>query len=164
MGGDEHHRGDLSLRWNITDEVKAVLLHIFSTIQYPSADLRRRLADQFGVSSKQVQVWFRNQRQRKKNPIWTRQMQAANFNSTCGINANTNGMMYMQAGASMQNRYNPFAQGSQRQFDPVGSSPSLRCGHPPSSTGMRTGPSTAQLMPMNHELQQHAMMMTQTPP
>eukprot|EP00965_Chrysotila_dentata_P250536 6209510-Pleurochrysis_carterae.AAC.1 len=57
------------LRWKVDDDVKTALLSIYQQTQYPSADMRREISAKFGVTEKQVQVWFRNQRQREKYTI-----------------------------------------------------------------------------------------------
>eukprot|EP00965_Chrysotila_dentata_P219953 6191461-Pleurochrysis_carterae.AAC.1 len=66
---EEQARSDFPHRWTITNEAKAALLHIYNKTQYPSTDFRRLLADQLGVSIKQVQVWFRNQPAREKSDM-----------------------------------------------------------------------------------------------
>lgn len=53
-------------RWNITREVLEVLEEIFQFDKFPSAEMRRRLATDFGVSPRQIQFWFQNRRQRER--------------------------------------------------------------------------------------------------
>eukprot|EP00965_Chrysotila_dentata_P257249 6212827-Pleurochrysis_carterae.AAC.1 len=78
MGGSNEQNHDVPVRWNINEEVKATLQEVYNVTPYPSSEARRQLADQFGVSSKQVQVWFRNQRQRDKHPYFSGQVPSQN--------------------------------------------------------------------------------------
>mmetsp|Transcript_35326 Transcript_35326/g.67949 ORF Transcript_35326/g.67949 Transcript_35326/m.67949 type:complete len:335 (+) Transcript_35326:201-1205(+) len=158
---ERHTRSDFPNRWTVTNEVKAALLHIYCQTQYPSADLRLRLADQLGVSSKQVQVWFRNQRQREKNPVWKRQMQAANYMpfvppmqlySAGGLN---------QVSAAGQGQYfsedqmvmNGAAYGAAGICTPI---PGY-CGYPHFSTSMQSGAVPAPHLLANPGVQYHNM-------
>jgi len=51
-------------RWSISRTHLRQLEEIFKTVKAPSLALRQSLAEQMGVNPRQVQVWFRNRRQR----------------------------------------------------------------------------------------------------
>jgi len=53
-------------RWNISKKALEVLEEIFRLEKFPSAEMRRRLAADFGVAPRQVQFWFQNRRQRER--------------------------------------------------------------------------------------------------
>uniref|UniRef100_A0A7S2DSA2 Homeobox domain-containing protein n=1 Tax=Haptolina brevifila TaxID=156173 RepID=A0A7S2DSA2_9EUKA len=51
-------------RWSIAQNQLAQLQEIFKTVKAPSLAVRQMLGRQMGVSPRQIQVWFRNRRQR----------------------------------------------------------------------------------------------------
>uniref|UniRef100_A0A7S2NCP4 Homeobox domain-containing protein n=1 Tax=Haptolina brevifila TaxID=156173 RepID=A0A7S2NCP4_9EUKA len=51
-------------RWSITESQLAQLNEIFKTVKTPTLGMRQALAEQLRVSPRQIQVWFRNRRQR----------------------------------------------------------------------------------------------------
>lgn len=53
-------------RWSVSHEQKLLLEEFFAAVPMPSRAARTALAEQLGVSSQQVKVWFRNQRQRTR--------------------------------------------------------------------------------------------------
>ena len=55
-----------SPRWSISKQSLLVLEEIFRLEKFPSAEMRRRLASDFGVAPRQVQFWFQNRRQRER--------------------------------------------------------------------------------------------------
>ena len=60
-----HKRAKLTVpRWSISRESLQRLEGIFKEIRTPSLSLRQSLAAELGVKPRQVQVWFRNRRQR----------------------------------------------------------------------------------------------------
>ncbi|KAL1507464.1 hypothetical protein AB1Y20_008300 [Prymnesium parvum] len=53
-------------RWTPSDEAKALLETIFSADSFPTFTVRNHLAEQLGIDSRQVQIWFQNRRQRER--------------------------------------------------------------------------------------------------
>ena len=51
-------------RWTITKAQLRQLEAVFEQVKAPSLAVRQKLATQMGVSPRQIQVWFRNRRQR----------------------------------------------------------------------------------------------------
>eukprot|EP00322_Chrysochromulina_rotalis_P000270 CAMPEP_0115849252 /NCGR_PEP_ID=MMETSP0287-20121206/11353_1 /TAXON_ID=412157 /ORGANISM="Chrysochromulina rotalis, Strain UIO044" /LENGTH=660 /DNA_ID=CAMNT_0003303213 /DNA_START=76 /DNA_END=2059 /DNA_ORIENTATION=- len=54
-------------RWIITSSALYLLEQVYKIENYPSLQMRQRLAMDLGVSARQVQVWFQNRRQRDRN-------------------------------------------------------------------------------------------------
>lgn len=52
-------------RTNIDDTKKQILEKYFSSIQFPTAPEKGRLAIELGLSTKSIQIWFQNRRQKK---------------------------------------------------------------------------------------------------
>jgi len=53
-------------RWSISKQALKVLEETFRLEKFPSAEMRRLLAADFGVAPRQVQFWFQNRRQRER--------------------------------------------------------------------------------------------------
>lgn len=53
-------------RWSIKPQHLRQLEEVFKAVRAPSYPLRQALAEQLGVTPRQVQVWFRNRRQRAR--------------------------------------------------------------------------------------------------
>ena len=53
-------------RWTPTETDKALLETIFVADSFPTFSVRKRLAEQLNVDSRQVQIWFQNRRQRER--------------------------------------------------------------------------------------------------
>ena len=51
-------------RWSITREQRQLLDELFKVEPVPSRAMAENIAEQFGVSTQQIKVWFRNQRQK----------------------------------------------------------------------------------------------------
>jgi len=61
----QRQRAELTTpRWAIKQSEVTQLNEIFKTIQKPSLAMRQALAEQMGVTPRQISVWFRNHRQR----------------------------------------------------------------------------------------------------
>ncbi|KAL1503161.1 hypothetical protein AB1Y20_011220 [Prymnesium parvum] len=56
-----------SPRWIITRPALFVLEQVFTIDKFPSHVMRQRLAQELGVTPRQVQVWFQNRRQRERS-------------------------------------------------------------------------------------------------
>uniref|UniRef100_A0A7S0Q416 Homeobox domain-containing protein n=1 Tax=Coccolithus braarudii TaxID=221442 RepID=A0A7S0Q416_9EUKA len=56
-------------RWSVSRAAKAILEEVYRLERFPSTDMRRRLASDFGVSPRQVQFWFQNRRQRDRRVV-----------------------------------------------------------------------------------------------
>jgi len=56
-----------SPRWNIPQSALALLERVFLLERFPAQEMRQRLAQDLDVTSRQVQVWFQNRRQRERN-------------------------------------------------------------------------------------------------
>jgi len=54
-------------RWNITRDSLQLLEQAFAIDKFPSLFVRQHLASELKVSTRQVQVWFQNRRQRERN-------------------------------------------------------------------------------------------------
>mmetsp|Transcript_54133 Transcript_54133/g.89845 ORF Transcript_54133/g.89845 Transcript_54133/m.89845 type:complete len:407 (+) Transcript_54133:95-1315(+) len=70
--GQGHQQQDTvphAQRWSISRDVKQVLEEVYRLEKFPSTEMRRRLATNFGVSPRQVQFWFQNRRQRDRKII-----------------------------------------------------------------------------------------------
>ena len=55
-----------STRWHIDAATLAVLEKVFSLDQFPNVETRKQLGTELGVSTRQIQVWFQNRRQRER--------------------------------------------------------------------------------------------------
>lgn len=55
-------------RWNVSYVTRRALERSFATNPYPKAAERARLASEFDVSQRQIQIWFQNRRQRVRKP------------------------------------------------------------------------------------------------
>lgn len=53
-------------RWHIDATTLAVLEKVFSLDQFPNVETRKQLGSELGVSTRQIQVWFQNRRQRER--------------------------------------------------------------------------------------------------
>ena len=53
-------------RWTPSGDAKALLETIFSADSFPTFTVRNQLAEQLGIDSRQVQIWFQNRRQRER--------------------------------------------------------------------------------------------------
>lgn len=53
-------------RWHIDAATLAVLEKVFSLDQFPNVETRKQLGSELGVSTRQIQVWFQNRRQRER--------------------------------------------------------------------------------------------------
>jgi len=53
-------------RWTPSEDAKALLETIFSADSFPTFTVRNQLAEQLGIDSRQVQIWFQNRRQRER--------------------------------------------------------------------------------------------------
>ena len=53
-------------RWTPTETDKALLETIFVADSFPTFSVRKQLAEQLNVDSRQVQIWFQNRRQRER--------------------------------------------------------------------------------------------------
>ena len=51
-------------RWTPSEDAKALLETIFSADSFPTFTVRNQLAEQLGIDSRQVQIWFQNRRQK----------------------------------------------------------------------------------------------------
>lgn len=56
-----------SPRWIITRPALFVLEQVFTIDKFPSHVMRQRLAQDLGVTPRQIQVWFQNRRQRERS-------------------------------------------------------------------------------------------------
>ena len=52
-------------RVKYTDAARRALMAVFEYNKYPSTSERKQLADAFNMSTRNIQVWFQNQRQRR---------------------------------------------------------------------------------------------------
>ncbi|GAM20270.1 hypothetical protein SAMD00019534_034450 [Acytostelium subglobosum LB1] len=59
-------------RQRTSPEQLAILEQIFETDKMPSQQIRMRLANQLGMSSRRVQIWFQNKRAKVKRGIFTK--------------------------------------------------------------------------------------------
>ena len=57
---------DAPTRWSIDMKTLSILEAVFSVDKFPNVDLRIRLGADLKVSSRQIQVWFQNRRQRER--------------------------------------------------------------------------------------------------
>jgi len=64
--GVRHNRAPCS-RWVLEPEDVILLERVFALEKCPGRELRQQLAEHLNVTSRQVQVWFQNKRQRTKN-------------------------------------------------------------------------------------------------
>lgn len=53
-------------RWHIDAATLAVLEKVFMLDQFPNVETRKQLGAELGVSTRQIQVWFQNRRQRER--------------------------------------------------------------------------------------------------
>ena len=53
-------------RWHIDAATLAVLEKVFLLDQFPNVETRKQLGSELGVSTRQIQVWFQNRRQRER--------------------------------------------------------------------------------------------------
>lgn len=53
-------------RWHIDATTLAILEEVFLLDQFPNNDTRKRLGEKLEVSTRQIQVWFQNRRQRER--------------------------------------------------------------------------------------------------
>ena len=53
-------------RWTPSEEAKSLLETIFSADSFPTFAVRSQLAEQLGVDTRQIQIWFQNRRQRER--------------------------------------------------------------------------------------------------
>ena len=56
-------------RWTPSEDAKALLETIFSAYSFPTFTVRNQLAEQLGIDSRQVQIWFQNRRQRERSKL-----------------------------------------------------------------------------------------------
>ena len=56
-------------RWTPSEDAKALLETIFSADSFPTFTVRNQLAEQLGIDSRQVQIWFQNRRQRERSKV-----------------------------------------------------------------------------------------------
>lgn len=61
-------------RWTPSEEARALLETIFSADSFPTFTVRNQLAEQLGIDSRQVQIWFQNRRQRERSKVLSGQM------------------------------------------------------------------------------------------
>jgi len=55
-----------STRWHIDASTLAILERVFAMDQFPNVETRRQLGADLNVSTRQIQVWFQNRRQRER--------------------------------------------------------------------------------------------------
>ena len=58
--------GNGNTRWHIDAVTLAVLEKVFTLDQFPNVETRKQLGAELGVSTRQIQVWFQNRRQRER--------------------------------------------------------------------------------------------------
>lgn len=58
--------GNGNTRWHIDAATLAVLEKVFTLDQFPNVETRKQLGAELGVSTRQIQVWFQNRRQRER--------------------------------------------------------------------------------------------------
>lgn len=75
-------------RWSIKAQHLRQLEEVFKAVKAPSYPLRQALAEQMGVTPRQVQVWFRNRRQRVRLSKLKESTEEPDDNdeSVCGAN------------------------------------------------------------------------------
>jgi len=64
--GMEQRLGRSAPRWHIDPDALAVLEAVFKLEQFPNMETRKQLGQDLQVSSRQIQVWFQNRRQRER--------------------------------------------------------------------------------------------------
>merc|ERR1719271_2349885 len=63
-GRRPRNKGGKSRRWKIPESGLQMLEQVYAVDKFPSVDTRKHLAANLEVTSRQVQVWFQNKRQR----------------------------------------------------------------------------------------------------
>jgi hypothetical protein len=61
-------------RWAINNQAKFFLEQVYQMERFPSAAMRRRLAADFNVEPRQVQIWYQNRRQRDSRTLKVTQL------------------------------------------------------------------------------------------
>eukprot|EP00962_Isochrysis_galbana_P005118 scaffold1400_cov113-Isochrysis_galbana.AAC.5 len=93
-GGGER-LGRSAPRWHIEPDALAVLEAVFELEQFPDIETRKQLGIDLRVSSRQIQVWFQNRRQRERKHRSMSDMRSVSSNSL----ASTEGLA-VQTGAA----------------------------------------------------------------
>jgi len=69
QGGNEAHNREVKRRRRLTPEETRILSEIYEHTQKPNSVLRNRLAQELGMSSRQIQIWFQNRRAKIKRDV-----------------------------------------------------------------------------------------------
>jgi len=66
MNPSYRETANANTRWHIDATTLAILEEVFLLDQFPNNDTRKRLGEKLEVSTRQIQVWFQNRRQRER--------------------------------------------------------------------------------------------------
>eukprot|EP00833_Pecoramyces_ruminatium_P005417 jgi/Orpsp1_1/1179449/evm.model.c7180000069398.1 len=69
QGGNGAHNREVKRRRRLTPEETRILSEIYEHTQKPNSVLRNRLAQELGMSSRQIQIWFQNRRAKIKRDV-----------------------------------------------------------------------------------------------
>lgn len=77
-------------RWAISTQAKFFLEQVYQMERFPSAAMRRRLAADFNVEPRQVQIWYQNRRQRDSRMLKATQLMPPASPSASGSQSTSN--------------------------------------------------------------------------